>query len=103
MANFFILKQPVHIPVSLFQSDKIDYLSFYRYYQNINRSLAKQDDAIRMEIIHAQNEMLSHSGPQHPNTGQNTQQILVEIHSKERLKCLHLVTFTLLKLWIHSH
>ena len=35
---------------SLIQSDKIDYLSFYLYYQNTNRYLAKQDNVIRTEI-----------------------------------------------------
>ena len=36
---------------SLLQSDKIDLLYFYLYYQNTNRYLAKQDDAIRAEIF----------------------------------------------------
>ena len=35
---------------SLLQYDKSDQLSFFLYYQNINSSLAKQDDAIRTEI-----------------------------------------------------
>ena len=39
---------------SLFQSDKIDLLSFYLSYRNINRSLAKQDDAIIIKIYHVQ-------------------------------------------------
>ena len=39
-----------HFRNSNLQSDKIDELSFYLYYQIINRSLAKQDDAIRTEM-----------------------------------------------------
>ena len=39
-----------HFSKSLLQSDKIDKLSFHLYYQNTNRYLTKQDDAIRMEI-----------------------------------------------------
>ena len=40
-----------HFSSSLLQSDKIDLLSFYLYYRNTNRYLAKQDDAIRTEIF----------------------------------------------------
>ena len=39
-----------HFSSSLLQSDKIDQLFFYLYYQNMNRSLAKQDDAIITEM-----------------------------------------------------
>ena len=52
MATFHHLETAcTHFSNSLLQSGKIDYSSFYLYYQNINRYvLAKQDDAIRMEI-----------------------------------------------------
>ena len=48
---FIILKQPVNISVTVsFNLTKLTNHPFYLYYQNINRSLAKQDDAIIMEI-----------------------------------------------------
>ena len=48
---FIILKQPVHIPVTFFSNlTKLSNYLFIFTFEMYNRSLAKQDDVIRIEI-----------------------------------------------------